>query len=98
MQEEIDRLRLADVLLGGEDKGVDAEQLGVAGGADMALELGDDARTPGSDYLQGAEAIIKKLFVDLNHAPSRKLHPIRTLAYGTPFAEPRGGSSRKVVR
>ena len=44
VQEEIDHLRLGDILFLGEGEGIDAVERPVVGGADMAFKLRDQPR------------------------------------------------------
>ena len=64
MQEQVDRLRLRDVLLGGEPDRIDAEQGGIIGRLDVALQLGNHPRAPRTGGLQGARGVRPGLLVN----------------------------------
>ena len=70
VQEEIDRLLLVEALVGSEFEGIDAQELGVARRTDVALELGDEPRTPWPRRFQRRQALLEKLFVNRCHGGS----------------------------
>ena len=71
MQEEVDRLRLRQALIGGELDGVNTKEGVVLARTDNGLEPRNDPWTPLASAFQRNEPFLQELLVDyLSHRPT----------------------------